>query len=508
MSPEEVLEYVTIQERKVGLEEELPHLYSFKWYAWARDFFESRDKLYFLVAGNQLSKSSTQIRRTIHWATEQSLWPELWQQTPNQFWYLYPDKNVATAEFHKKWSLFLPRGKMKDDPKYGWREEFDKKKIVAIHFNSGVTVYFKTYAQDVSSLQSGTVFYIACDEELPVELYDELIFRITAVDGFFSIVFTATLGQEFWREVMEPDLAHGEEEKLPEARKARVSLYDSQFYEDGSPSQWTDQRIKTVIARCKDHNEVLKRVWGRFIVDKEGRKYAQFDVKRHTREKHPLPRDWTVWSAVDPGSGGTAHPAGILFLGVSPDFRQGRVFAAWRGDNVGDTTSGDVFNKHQEIKHKLKLRPVQQLYDPAAKDFYLVASRNGESFIKANKSTDEGVDLVNVLFKNDMLMLYEDPEILKLATELSSLRKATLKRNAKDNLADPLRYLCMAVPWDLTGIVGEEMLARIQAILPEEELNEVQRQIRDRRKEMETEHGNEESRIEEEFSEWNEHYGA
>ena len=72
----------------------------------------------------------------------------------------------------------------------------------------------------------------------------------------------------------------------------------------------------------------------------------------------------------DPGSGGiTGHPAGIIFLAVSPDFKQGRVFRAWRGDGV-PTTSQDTLNKYRELRRDLK--PVLQVYDYASKDFFLV----------------------------------------------------------------------------------------------------------------------------------------
>lgn len=507
--------YILAKEEEARLGQELPHLYGWGWYVWAREFFESTDKMNFLCAANQISKSSTQIRKCIHWATEKSLWPLLWADTPDQFWYLYPTKDVATVEFHTKWKLFLPRGKMKEDPVYGWDAEFEKNKIVAIHFKSGVHVYFKTYTQETSHLQTGTVYALFCDEELPEDHYDELIFRISATDGYFHMVFTATLGQEFWRLVMEPEA--NEEEKLPEAKKWTVSLYDSQFYEDGTPSKWTDERIQVVKNRCKSAKEILKRIYGKFILEREGLKYPQFDIKRHMKPAHPLPKDWLIWSAVDPGTGGTAHPAGILFLAVSPDYRKGRVFLGWRGENIGNTTAGDVLDQHENMKKENRVNTIEQIYDPGCKDFHTLAERRGLSFSKANKDHTVGEEYVNVLFKNDILSIYETPDLQKLATELSTLRKATLKRNAKDNLADPLRYLCVAVPWDWS-VIGSEIPAseqNVEAQRPDEsrmsqqerETLSIKRQIEDRRKEMVNENEQEEQRIEDEFSEANESYG-
>ena len=135
------IERIKMLERQQELKEGLPFLYGWKHYGWSRKFFESTNHENFLVAANQVGKSSANIRKCIHWATEKSLWPELWNTallgTPNQFWYFYPTRDVATIEFKTKWSLFLPKGKFKNDPKYGWPEEMDRKQIIAIHFNSG-----------------------------------------------------------------------------------------------------------------------------------------------------------------------------------------------------------------------------------------------------------------------------------------------------------------------------------------------------------------------------------
>jgi len=67
--------------------------------------------------------------------------------TPTQFWYLYPTSTQVNIEFETKWKQFLPKGEYKNDPIYGWHEEKKDGNIIAIHFNSGVHLYFKTYAQ-------------------------------------------------------------------------------------------------------------------------------------------------------------------------------------------------------------------------------------------------------------------------------------------------------------------------------------------------------------------------
>lgn len=754
--------------------EGLPHLHGWKFYTWAREFFESRNKLNFLCAANQISKSSTQIRKCIDWATDTTKWPTLWKRPPSQFWYLYPSQDVVNAEVVLKWeSEFLPRGEYKNHPQYGWTWLKKKQDFIGIRFNTGVHIFFKTYTKNVQHLQTGTVdaifcfvagtevhtdsgikniedlrigdsvlthkgyskiksvmnnprdvisrtfsngrtitatpdhpfwtqnrgwvqfgeltekdtclmlpecesslkssyskefstrvsqiipiigkastletvkdsctsncgkgttikkflrdtlytiktktlstiasriwkcfhekstqdstkslsgkkegftpvsvpcvkknfsleaakrkfldiahrlvgkkpmlsksnanlveeikrfdgmltkcsvvknaqiqptrqivynleledthTYFAnsilvhnCDEELPVNLYDELINRINATDGYFHMVFTATIGQDLWRLTMEA--GEKEEEKFPQAAKWTVSLYEALFYEDGTRSHWTEERIANIRAKCKNHAEVLKRVYGRFVVV-EGRKFPTFDAKKHLKPKYPLPASWLIYAGIDMGSGGEKnHPAAIVFVGVAPDYRSARVFLGWRGDGV-ETTNTDIILKYRELKKEHNLTVQMAYYDWASKDFEIIASRMGEYFEKADKAHDKGESLINALFKNDMMFLYEDSEVEKLAGELSVLKEGTLKRNARDDFVDALRYALSKIPFDFSGIIG--VPSDLDEV-PEKVMTTTERELFDRRKRIENEKNDDETQsLEEEFEEWNELY--
>ena len=487
-----------LQKQKVM---DLPHLNAFggRWYKWAREFFESRNRMNFLLAANQISKSSTQIRKAIDWATDTDKWPQLWSMPPNQFWYLYPSQEVVNLEFATKWVQFLPRGKYKEDPKYGWKAIKDHGNTIGIQFNSGLYLAFKTYTKNVQVLQSGSVFAIFTDEELPEPIYDELIMRLNATDGYFHMVFTATIGQDIWRLTMEP--SSNETEKFPQAAKWTISLYEAMTYEDGSQSHWTQEKINMIINKCKSQQEVLKRVYGRFILE-EGRTYPTFDATRHVRPKHSIPSTWYIYSGVDIGSGGeSGHPASIVFVGVSGDFRQARVISAWRGDKIS-TTNADIVHQYKKMKKDENITVTTQKYDWGSKDFFLVAQSMDETFHKAEKNHEKGEDLLNTLFKNDMLLIYDGPEEAKLATELSTLRMQTPKNKAKDDLVDALRYAIADVPFDFSGLIGikSSLMDNLENPLSPQEY-----ELEQRRKAFD---GNkaEEQRIEDEFSEWNEAY--
>jgi hypothetical protein len=443
-------------EKLLKIKQGLPHRHGFPWYRWAKKFYDSTNKIEILTAANQVSKSSTNIRTAIEWITNQELHKKLWPnllpgQKPNQFWYFYPTAEVWQAEFESKWEPdFLPRNEFKDDPIYGWRPVYDKGMIKKIVFNIGITVYCKTYSQKVKDLQTGSVHALFLDEECPADYIPELQARIRATNGYIRSVFTATLGQEFWRRVMEPTTK--DEEIWPHASKQTVSLYDSQYYIDGTPSQWTTERIEQVIQECATEAEVQRRVFGRFVKS-EGLKYESFDLQRNTIASSNIiiPKSYPVFAGVDPGSGGkSGHPAAIIFLAVRPDYKHAVVYKGWRGDGI-PTANPDILIKFRELKgNDLTM---SQVYDYKDKDFQLVAQSYGEPFEMAKKQREEGAGLLNSLFKNKMLtIIKDDPELNKLITELLTLSNTTDKRIAKDDMIDALRYTVMAVPWDFSDI--------------------------------------------------------
>lgn len=419
--------------------------------------------------------SSTQIRKCIHWSTAPEIWPELWPTRPTQFWYFYPDKGVGTIEYKEKWvkewmplgpndvdedgnadwHKIIKEGAWHDHPIYGWKPTFKAGMIESIQFNSGVTVYFKSYEQGATALQTASVYAVFCDEELPEELLSELQARCfsPAINGYFHLVFTATIGQEIWRATMEEK---GKHEKFVGAFKRQISMFECLLYMDGSPSPWTKEKIEEIIRNCKDESEVQRRVYGRFVIDKD-RKYVSFQRSKNVKPEHKLPKNWLIYAGVDIGSGGTAHPAAICFVGVSPDFTKGRVFKGWRGDgNITDAS--DILDKFLELRGKMKC--VGQYYDHQSKDFFTVASRRKIPFMKADKGRESGEGLLNTLFKNDILAIYDTPELLKLARELETLKSSTPKPTAKDDFIDSLRFAVTQIPWDFSVLNKKAVKAK------------------------------------------------
>lgn len=498
----------------------LPHLYGVKLYQWQKDFIETKSELAFLTAANQIGKSTAMILKMLRTCTTPKLWPELWPAKPDPLlmWYLYPSREVATLEWKTKWLPLMPKGPYQDHPIYGWEAKFEGDYIASVQFKSGPLLVFKTYGQRTMVLQTASVWVVACDEELPEMHYSELSFRIEGTQGYFWMVFTATLGQQMWLRAME---GKGETELFPEAFKRTVSMEDCRVYADGSPGPYDDARIAKAIARCKNKAEVDRRVHGRFVKD-EGRKYVQYDPTRHLIKPYSVPREWSVYGAVDIGSGGNNHKPACLFLAVRPDRRYAVVFKGWKGDDGADYTAEDILQKFMQIRAGDMC--TMQIYDQNARDFFVIATRMGENFVNAEKHHDAGEGAVNTLFKNGMLFVFDDseneqPELHKLGSELMTVPIDKPKNKLDDDMADCLRYICATVPWDWEALSGikkkeerdEARRKRLEA-KPETEAEAIARRIKERRSRFVTEGqergGGEWSELDAEVAEYNQLYGG
>lgn len=452
------------------------------------------------------------IRRCVNHATDKKIWAKLWptywpeqEFTQPISWYIYPSGDVATAEFDNKWvKEFLPRNNYRIDPNFGWEEDKEKGNIKAIHWKNGAILYFKFHTQDISNLQTATVHEVFADEELPEDMYDEIAFRLAATDGYFNMAFTATLNQVMWARAIE---GRGESELFKEAFKLQVSMYECLKYDDGSDTPWSIEKIEDIKARCSSPAEVQRRVYGRFITE-VGRKYGAFNADRHFIKPITLGGNFIYYAAVDVGSGGPEnHPAAIVFLAVSTDYKRGYVFDGWRGDGVV-TTSADILEKFKEMRGNVKF--VQQRYDGHAKDFGTIAGRQNESFTRAEKSHDIGEDFINTLFKNDMLHIFDLPQLQALGGELQSLLKSTPKHKAKDDFADAMRYAITAVPWDFTAVKGfvdleEKLEKEVPKALTAAEYLALE--IEQRRGTVKKTNADNWSDLDEDFAYWNESYG-
>jgi phage terminase large subunit-like protein len=456
---------IELLERKRELQEGLPHLHGFKLYQWQREFLETREKTALLCAGNQIGKSSANILKWIHWATEPKLWPILWpNRRPKQFWMLLPTKDMIQTEFLSKYEPeFLPKGQFKKKGQYSWAPEFRNRYLWAIHFlETDISIFMHTYAQETHHLQAGTVDAIFVDEEPPWELMPELLMRIAATNGYFNAVMTPTMGQEQWRRAFE---VKGDGEVFQGAFKRRVSVFDCLHYEDGSRSNWTEERINQMMNRLSSQQEIDLRIYGRFVAQ-EGLRISAFNQEKNLKPPSVFKEtDWFNYAGVDIGSGGKAHPPAIVFVAVRSDYQRGFVTKVWRGDKNRNYTVTDIIDQYMAMRGGLQMQG--QYYDFASAEFGIIASRAGLGFEKAEKGHEIGFPLINTLFKNEMLTILDTPGSEVLVGEILTSRVDSKKEG--DDAIDAFRYAISKIPWSFEGITGERLVhTKKQSKMPDE----------------------------------------
>lgn len=272
-----------------------------------------------------------------------------------------------------------------------------------------------------------------CDEEMPVKFWDEAYQRLSATGGYFSAAFTATLNQPMWWRALEGE---GASEMFTDALKMQIGKRDCLVFDDGSPGLYTEEEIQKQEKACSSEAQKLRRIEGKFAPE-SGRKYHAFDPTKHYVEPKTIPADWFRYSAVDVGSGDSGekkkrknHPAAFYFVAVRPDFRLGYVYKGRRLDDE-QTTAGDVYNSY--VVERSSDQMTVEKYDYHSKDFRIISDRNSESFVEADKNHARGEEVVNTLFQNDMLFLFDTPEIRKVGEEMLTLMRDTDKRSAVDD---------------------------------------------------------------------------
>jgi hypothetical protein len=316
---------------------------------------------------------------------------------------------------------------MKNHHHYGWKKLYHRANFVGVQFNTGVTIYFKSWRQD---FQSSTIDAVFVDEEIPFDKFDELQQRLNMAEGMFSMVFTATLGQREWFEVIE--LRGKRNERFPEAFKRQVSLeYDCKEYADGTPSPFTDEEVARRKANCSSEREVNRRIHGRFVSD-EGLAFPSFQRSINFTKKTPTDMTWQFFGGVDVGTGGReGHPAAISIVAVDQKFRKGKLYKFWRGNKYETTTTTDILNKYVELTKGLNM--TDNRYDWHSKEFFLRAQAAGIPFNQADKARDFGFDLLNTLFRNQMLDIEDIGDAEDLVFELENLKQNEKKTTAIDD---------------------------------------------------------------------------
>jgi hypothetical protein len=219
---------------------------------------------------------------------------------------------------------------------------------------------------------------------------------------------------------------------------------------------WTKEAIQRIEQTLPSQREIEIRVHGLFKPSEDTLTYPTFDRDKHLIKPHNV-SDWDLVCGIDYGIGGmNAHPPAIAIVAIKTDYEAARVVKLWKGDDGKKYTVDDVINVYLEFCKTLGLEQIANTYyDWACGEMGVIAENKGLNFQKADKSRDHGINLINSLLKNDMLLIFEQPdeEHIKICDEFETLSTDTNKRKSGvDDLIDAVRYAISKVLFSFKNI--------------------------------------------------------
>lgn len=437
-------------------------------YPWSRPLIKDRSQNIFITAANQIGKSTINIRLAINYAmNENNEWETMWTKKPTIFWYFYPSRVQAITEYEEK---FRPLLSWFTEHKALGHKISKTQDGLILRFNTNINMYFKSYTQRESHLQSSTLDAIFIDEEPPVQLLDEINARLMSSGGYIRTVFTPTIGDPHFMKAFDESYRGTPVETFPHAKKLRIELEkDCMYYDDGTPA-FTKKQVqifKDSFSSDRVRNIRLKGLFQR----ESALLYPSYEPETCNIDHFSFPIDWQYVVSADIGSGGKNHPAALVFLAYSPKINHGVVFYVWRGDGI-ETSNDEIFKKYQEERKKLEAiqtnllwkYPTAKVYDSAVKDFQFISMKNGDPFSPADKNKKDGAQTTDTLFSLGLLKLnMACPEMYKLQDELRSVSGINKEKHiVTDDLSDALRYAVMSVPWRIDSYLNG--LTRVNAL--------------------------------------------
>ncbi|MCT4641591.1 MAG: hypothetical protein N4A33_04785 [Bacteriovoracaceae bacterium] len=538
---------IALLEKEAQDKELLPHKY-YDLYDWQHEFIECTHHKQYLTAANQTGKTFSMMLKAFKMSADVEWREKQWgDNQPRMGWYILPDQKTIDDNFYTKWEPdILPRGEKKKKGKYRWQLVKSGGHVRGIYFpETQFTLSFVSFGASASNLQSRTLGFVIFDEE-PKELHKiaeietrTLAYNDPVTGDPVSIIvygFTPTIGHDRFRRIFsfnDPNFFNNIPEDIKEKYfedgylvnprnekdeiekkskliwKRRVSMFDCIKFRSGKPGRLTVSRIRQFIQAQPNARSIMIRVFGSFEKDDDGGLvYSAFNRMIHLQPYHDVFHHENVntgfyTAGIDYGSG-TNHQSSIVISWISPDYKAVRIYKMWKGAKGVPTTADDVIKKYVEMTRGIQIK--FPFYDWAAADLREIAFRMGITLHKAQKNVELGTNLMNTLFKNNMIKILVRPGDdmpHHLALELENITHDQKKRSRNDDLSDSLKY-------SLSGIAHLFNLLELnpdyKAPIEQKMVVEPEYKRRDWQPDLSGKKHEWTGEIEDEINEWSEYY--
>lgn len=465
-----------------------PHKY-YDLYSWQDEFINCSKPRQYLTAANQVGKSVALMLKAHKLCTDVDFRFKQWgKNQPKMGWYVLPSQGHINDFFYTKWlPEILSKGEAKEKGPYAWTLIKEGNNVKGIRFlATNCILSFVTTGSRATNLQGRSLGFVIFDEEPPVSMLAEIEMRTASFNdeitgkstAILAFAFTPTSGQDYFKKIFcfndrsflrfIPDdlkaiyffdkelneyrtcsVKQEEDELYPisdQVYKRRVSTFEAITFKSGRAGKYTEARIRELIKMQPSKRDALIRVFAAFEKDDNGGLlYPNFNRDKHikivTNPNIYQSAQGIFTAGIDYGSG-TNHTSAIAITHINPTCNRATVIKLWRGTMGIRTTADDVVKKYIEMSAGLNID--FPFYDWAAADLDTVYWRmTGKNLIQAQKSHEIGQNLIDTLYKNDLLEIIArkgDPYIEWLANEYENLTADQKKNHRTDDLSDAIRY--------------------------------------------------------------------
>jgi len=253
-----------------------------------------------VLGGNRSGKTQSLCYEAVWWALGYHPYKELPFEPPIRVWIMCSTQEVGNdVIWGEKLKSIIPATKIARIRKAG-------PYVSAIELTNGSVISLKSYEKGEQALQSASVNFIGCDEQVSWDIYQELRQRISDIGGRIFFAFTPLVPDKDLQNYIDHKPIPGETCDQQDMLVVKMSRYDNPVFANKvteiqqSEASMTDQQKAT-------------RIYGDWLLY-SGRLIPHFTDKC-ILEPFTIPEFWRRAVMIDPA---TTGDAGVIWMAEDP----------------------------------------------------------------------------------------------------------------------------------------------------------------------------------------------
>jgi phage terminase large subunit-like protein len=250
------------------------------------DFLNSRSRFRVVFAGNRSGKSKVSAYEVVRFA----LGLREGVEVPNEGWVVSPDSRVAFVVMIPYVKQFLGN----QVKKFYKREQI-------LEVKNGSVIYFKSTDSGVEKFTGASIRYCAIDEDVPEEIFREIVMRTVDKKGDLWITITPLYSTWMYEKIY-----------LRQFTDPELQVFQGSTYENASNlPEGEIERLKTLYSP----EELQARLYGKFLF-LEGLVYKEFSLNQHCVMPFHISDDWIRLRFIDVG---IKDPTACIWVAINKE---------------------------------------------------------------------------------------------------------------------------------------------------------------------------------------------